>query len=598
MAILDHSGPPKFLRASLLLTGLAWTVPLLQPYHRYPLTSFYSEWLALALGLAAAAPLIGRDAWRDARVPLIALAPLGLALMLAFQVALGRVPYAEQALAGGLYLLWAALLAVLGYELGRRLTLESIATTLAWFLVVGGIVHALIGLIQHYEFSTPLDFLIARKEGMFVHGNLGQRNHYAAAVTLALASTAYLYAGGRLRAAPAGACAALFLAVLALAGSRSPWLYLVALLALALLLHYRRRDGASRRLAIFAFWLLPGFILADRVVTLPFLVPDEGRLTVTSAENLFQIATGVGPRLELWDEAWQVFLAAPVLGAGFGQFAWQHFLYQAAAGAPTGAGLYGHAHNIVLQLLAETGIAGTLVIVGPLLIWLVGAGRVNLDPTRWWLLSLLAVIGIHSLLEFPLWYAYFLGPAALLLGLGSRHALSVRFPGAARAAVALAVLVGCLNLAAVIPAYRDFERLVFRPGPQAAHASTDQEFGKALMKVHEEPLLRPYVELAIAYAASVDPARVSDKLELVTRAMHFAPVQVVVFRQALLLALAGQPDAARAQLDRSLRAYPAERGQIVVELKNLALRYPSEMTPLLELATSKIADGRASRDGN
>jgi hypothetical protein len=79
--------------------------------------------------------------------------------------------------------------------------------------------------------------------------------------------------------------------------------------------------------------------------------------------------------------------------------------------------------------------------------------------------------------------------------------------------------------------------------------------------------------------------------------MHFAPVQVVVFRQALLLALAGDAEAARAQLDRSLRAYPAERGAIVAEIKNLVPRYPSEMTPLLELATSKIADGRASREG-
>jgi hypothetical protein len=159
------------------------------------------------------------------------------------------------------------------------------------------------------------------------------------------------------------------------------------------------------------------------------------------------------------------------------------------------------------------------------------------------------------------------------------------------------MLVGCLNLAAVIPAYRDFERIVFTPGAQAAHASTDQEFAKVLMKVHEEPLLKPYVELAIAYGASVDRVQLRDKLELVTRAMHFAPVQVVVFRQALLLALAGEAEAARAQLDRVLRAYPAERRVIVAELRNLALRYPSEMTPLLELATSKIADGRATREG-
>jgi O-antigen ligase len=596
MAILDHSDRPNFLRASILLTGLAWTLPFLQPYHRFPLTSFYSEWLAFALGLAAALPLLGRNAWRDAAVPLIALAPLGLAALLTLQVALDRVPYAEQAFTAGLYLLWAALMAVLGHVLGRRMALDSIAGTLAWFLLVGGLVHALIGLVQHYHISTPFDFMVASKKWAAVYGNLGQSNHYAAYITLSLASVVYLYGRGHLAGAIASVCAALYLVVLALAGSRSSWLYLAMLMGFALVLYRLRRDVASRRLVVFACWLLPGFIAADRLVTLPFLMPEESLLTVTSAENLFQMASGIRPRLVLWSEAWQMFLAAPVLGAGFGQFAWHHFLYQAAYGAPAASGLFNHSHNIVLQLLAETGIAGALIIVGAVLAWVAGLRRVRFDLEWWWLLALLAVIGIHSLLEYPLWYSYFLGPAALLLGLGAQRSLSVRFSGAVRAAVAVVLLAGCVNLVAVIPAYRDFERLVFRAGPRAPQPSSDEAFAQALMTVHSEPLLRPYVELAIAYGVSVDPERLGDRLALVTRAMHFVPVEVVVYRQALLLALAGDADAARAQLERSLRVYPSERAAVVAELKNLVRRYPAEMTPLLELAASKIAERRLSQE--
>jgi hypothetical protein len=116
------------------------------------------------------------------------------------------------------------------------------------------------------------------------------------------------------------------------------------------------------------------------------------------------------------------------------------------------------------------------------------------------------------------------------------------------------------------------------------------------MTVHSEPLLRPYVELAIAYGISVEREQLGDRLALVTRAMHFVPVEVVVYRQAMLLALAGDADAARVQLERSLRAYPGERAAVVAELENLARRYPAEMTPLLKLAASKIAEGRASQD--
>ncbi|MGH8634081.1 MAG: Wzy polymerase domain-containing protein [Burkholderiales bacterium] len=597
MAILDHSERPIFLRASVLLTGLAWTLPFLQPYHRFPLTAFYSEWLALALGLAAALPLLRREPWRDATVPVIALAPLGLAAVLAVQVALDRVPYAEQAFTAGLYLLWASLMAFLGHALGRGLKLDSIARTLAWFLLAGGLLHALIGLAQHYDFSTPFNFLVARKTSEVIYGNLGQPNHYAAYVTMSLASAAYLYSRGSLRSAPAAACAALFLVVLALAGSRSPWLYLVLLAALALLLHRLRREAASRRLAVFACWLLPGFIAAQWLVTLPFMVPDAGRPMVTSAERLFQVASGIGARLQLWGEAWQMFLGAPVLGAGFGQFAWHHFLHQAASGAGMAPGVFNHAHNILLQLMAETGVAGALIIVGAALAWLAGLRRVSFDPAWWWLLSLLAIIGIHSLLEYPLWYAYFLGPAALLLGLGAQRALAVRFSGAARAAVALAVLAGCVNLVAVIPPYRDFEQLVFSTGPQTSQASSDSSFAEAMMKVHHEPLLKPYVELAFAFGASADRDQLHDKLELVTRAMHFAPVEVVVYRQALLLALAGRGDAARVQLERSLRVYPGERAAVIAEFDNLARRFPAELTPLLELATSNFAERRVSQEG-
>ena len=576
-----------FLRASLWLCGLAWTAPLLQPYHRFPLATFYSEWLAFALGLAAVLPLLRREPWRDATVPLVALAPLALIVVLAAQVALGRVPYAEQALTAGLYLLWAALLIVLGHLLRRGLALTEIATTLAWFLLAGGALNALVGLAQHYHLVFAADFLVMRKEWPMIYGNLGQPNHYATAVSLSLASAAYLYSRRKLPGALIAGCSALFLVVLALAASRSPWLYLAALIVLAQLLHWHRPDDTSRRLAVAALWMLPGFVAAQWLVTLSFLAPDE-MAVLTSAQRLFQVASGIEPRLELWGEAWRMFLGAPLLGAGFGQFAWHHFLQQGASGPTTAPGVFNHAHNIVLHLMAETGLAGAVFIIGAALLWLIDSRRAVLDPERWWLLALAGIIGIHSLLEYPLWYAYFLGVAALLLGIGAERLLAVRFAGLARAVVGVAALVGSVNLAAVIPPYRDFERLIFAAGPAASRAADEAAFAQAMMQAHREPLLTPYVELAFAFGVTVDAMRLQEKLALVTRAMHFAPVDVVVYRHALLLALAGEREAALAQLDRSLAAYPGEAEAVAAELAELAQRHPAEFTPLLELATAKF----------
>jgi O-antigen ligase len=572
-----------------VLAGLAWTVPFLQPVHRLPLTAFYSEWLAFALGLAAAAPLMRRESWRDAAPPVVALAPLGLIVVLGTQVALGRVPHPGQALMAGLYLSWAALLMLLGQTLKREIPFARIVTILAWFLLAGGLLEALVGLVQHYHLTMPaLETLVAGKRLPQIFGNLAQPNHYSACVSLSLASVAYLYACRRVPVAVAAGSAALFLVVLVLAGSRSIWLYLAAFLVLAFLLNRLQRSDESRRLALFAIGLVPGLHAAQILAGFPFMQPAEGPL-LTTADRLFQAASGVESRLPLWANGWRMFLDAPLLGAGFGQFAWEQFLHRAASGETAAPGLFNHAHNLVLQLLAEFGAAGGLVIAGAVVIWIADLRKTSFTPEWWWLLALLSVIGVHSMLEYPLWYAYFLGVAALLLGLGAEQGIAVRNARAARIAVVLLLAAGCFSLAAVISPYRDFERLAFTALPQSSRAPGEQTFVEAMMRAHREPLLAPYVELAFALGAVADGDRLRTQLELNTRAMHIAPLDVVVYRQAFLLALAGEREAARIQLERVLTVYPWEVAAIVSELNDLARRHPAEVMPLLELATAKLA---------
>ncbi len=571
-----------------MLTGLAWTLPFLQPYHRYPLTGFYSEWLAFALGLTAALVLLTRQAWREAELPAVAMAPIGLAVVLGVQAALDRSPYPEQLLTAVLYLLWAALMILLGRVLRRELGMAAVATTLAWFLFASGILSLAVGLIQHFHVSTPVEFLIGRGNTLQVFGNLGQPNHYASHLSLALASAGYLYACRRLHGALAGGFIALCLLVLALVGSRSIWLYLGALTALAVLLYVCRRDAGSRRLALAAGWLLPGFLIAQAVALLPFMTPPDDRL-LTAMDRLFQMASGIAPRLQIWGEAWQMFLAAPLLGAGWGQFAWHHFVLQAISGETAASGVYNHSHNIVLQLMAETGALGAAIVVGSIVLWLVDRKRVKFELEGWWLLSVAAVIAIHSLLEYPLWYSYFLGMAALLLGFGAERVFTLRFAGAARAAAGLAILTGWLNLAALLPSYLEFERLVFTPESRSAQLLDEAAFAKAVVGLYREPLLVPYVELAVVYGITVSEERLPEKLEFTARAVHFSPDSFVVYSYALLLALAGEREAALVQLDRSLRVYPGGAGEVVAQLKKLAQSRPEAFMPLLESVAARSA---------
>jgi O-antigen ligase len=63
-------------------------------------------------------------------------------------------------------------------------------------------------------------------------------------------------------------------------------------------------------------------------------------------------------RLELWRSAWALFLQHPFLGSGLGTFKEAYL----SAGFDLGTGSF-FAHNLFLQLLAETGLVGTILFV-------------------------------------------------------------------------------------------------------------------------------------------------------------------------------------------------------------------------------------------
>ncbi len=205
---------------------------------------------------------------------------------------------------------------------------------------------------------------------------------------------------------------------------------------------------------------------------------------------------------------------------------------------------------------------------------------------------MVAVIAIHSLLEYPLWYSYFLGIAAFLLGLGATQVLAIRLAGIGRGVAALALALGWLNLVAIIGPYRNFERLVFEKGGHAAVAG-ERAFGDAIMQIHREPLLLPYVELAVTFGIKPSDEDVREKLELNSRVLRFAPIADVVLRQVLLLQLAGEHAAARRLLELAMRAYPGALEEFSVQVAELTRSRPAEFLPLLELMAAKSAELRS-----
>lgn len=582
---------------SLTLVGLMWVLPFLNYRHAYPVTTFYPEWWSALLGVLALTLLAGRDYWQQPEIPRIAQLPAVLIGVVLLQWGLGKVAYFDQAMLYVLYLLFAALLMLLGARLRDSLGIAKLALVLAIFLLIGAELSALIGVLQHYRWHTPLDSVIAMKVSSSVYGNLAQPNHFANYIALGMISLGLLFQQNKLKAGYVALLAMPLLLVMTLSGSRSSWLYLLMMAGLAW--WWARRDAGQRPLLRYCLLLIAGFGIMHLIVQLPF-VSVEGSSTNTmqrllgdnTSAGMFAGNASGGVRLFLWREATLMFTQSPWLGVGFGQFAWQHFQLMPEL-QPVGiVGLYNNAHNLIFQLAAEAGIAGLLALFLSLGVWVFGLRRATLDAAHWWGYAALGVLAIHSLLEYPLWYTYFMAVSAILLGAldETRYRLELRNMG--RVSVVAILLLGLLALMQLLSGYRNLEQVQAIRSASGVEAAASEQLREKLVAVHGSSMLTPYAELFMSSLVEVNDNHLKEKLELNTRVMRFMPISVVAYRQALLLAQAGQQEQAKIMLEQALWSYPADYGRPRHQLLELAVKDPAHFSALLEFALQKEQEYR------
>lgn len=573
----------RFAHISLALVGVMWVFPFLHYEHKYPLTTFYHEWWSALLGVLALTLLTTRAYWKQPEVPRIAQLPVALVGIVLLQAALGMIVYFDQALLFILYFLFAALLMLLGAHLRTCIGLERLVLVMSVCVLLGAELNALFGVLQHYRWQTFLNPWVVNKVSSSVYGQLAQPNHFANYMVLGLASLGLLFRSGYVKIPFVVLLAVPLLFVMALSGSRSSWLYLLLMTGLAW--WWSRRDAGQRPLLHYGALLMAGFGVMHFVVRLPFFAGVDGTDTI---ERLFGAdATGM-VRLRLWYDALHLFLQSPWLGAGFGQFAWQHFLALPELQAGKLTNMYNNAHNVVMQFAAETGLAGVVALLGSLAAWLWQLRRTSFDLAHWWCLVVLGVLAIHSLLEYPLWYVYFLAVVSLLLGMLDQTRYRLELRNAGRLSVAAMLLLGLMTLVQLRAGHETIkEVLQIRPASVSDRANAVKRVRDGLIKVHEESILSPYAEVFMASLIEIDRNHIEQKLELNTRSMHFIPMSMTVYRQAFLLAQAGRAEEARKILELSIWCFPGDFAKNREKLAELAEREPEHFLALLEFGIQK-----------
>lgn len=584
------SGPAT----SLLLAGGLCLLPFLLPYHQQPVLSFFPEWLAVALGAAAALLALP---WRGARVvsvPLPARWLIAFAFFLAVQAAAGAHAYYQLPLLAALYVLYAALMIWLGAQLAAAFSVERVATLLATFLLAGALANSFAGVIQYYGRPELLEGVIAERRTHGAFGNIAQWSLYANYLALGQGALVFLWLRERVRSAYALAGLILLVVGSALSGSRGALLYALWYAAFGMLA-LRIHDSPQTRRLQFAAYTVAGATLAAHF-GVPWLndALQLGSPGESTAGRLIMYF-GESARREIAWLALRIFSAAPVIGVGMGEFAGAAFEMGLDPSLTRGGQIWTSPHNLPLHLLAETGVVGTVLALGGLCAWgwrATRAYRADPGPALWWILAAVGVELIHSLIEFPLWSADFLGVTALLVGASANPESPAAASRASRIGAGTACLVLSLVLAIML---RDYMRLdVTRiTGTRTTLSTTSQaQRDAAVMRDLTRGPLGPLAELWIVTGSSLDRNDLADKLAMSGRVARFWPSNAVAVRRAVFLALDGDGEKSRDLLARALRTFPDQLDGTIATLEEARDTAPGAIEPLIEMARAPSASGR------
>ena len=284
--------------------------------------------------------------------------------------------------------------------------------TLAWLLAA--LLSSAIGLMQYMGISAVWAPWVSSAAFGEAFANLRQRNQFASLTSIGLlavlwwATQANALVMSRMRFWGLALATVLLTVGSAASSSRTGLVQLVCIVAVSWWWNRELTNVSERRIHRLLFVAASGYLLA--ALLLPVSVGQ------VLGSGIFARLQNGGPvcssRVVLWSNVLHLIAQKPWLGWGWDELRYAHFisLYE----GPRFCEIMGNAHNLPLHLAVTLGIPLALLLCGSG-VWLVWRARPwrETDATRQMAWGVLAVIGLHSLLEYPLWY----GPFQMAVGL-------------------------------------------------------------------------------------------------------------------------------------------------------------------------------------
>jgi multisubunit Na+/H+ antiporter MnhG subunit len=244
------------------------------------------------------------------------------------------------------------------------------------------------------------------------YANFAQPNNMATFLLMSLMACLYLYEKKKIQTKWLVVCALLMLIGVALSQSRTSW---VACLCILAYLAYQQYRGFIR---LKWYWSTGWFILfVGFIIVAPILSQLLAQATdayIVQSRDVVQRATGDMSRLAIWQQMLHAIADRPWLGYGWNQTSVAYTLVSDHFQGPV---WIRSAHNFILDFILWNGVLIGLPFLAYFGYWGYQLNkRVNSVESVIGILMVGAVL-IHSMLEFPQYYAYFLLPVGFIIGL-------------------------------------------------------------------------------------------------------------------------------------------------------------------------------------
>lgn len=333
----------------------------------------------------------------------------------------------------------------------------------------------------------------------------------------------------------------LFGAVAALAASRMNLVFMLLLVAVGVFVYFfsdrwkSRRIFAAGALVAVCLTVIPGTVSEIR----SFLGIESGDLVRVADRDLVDSA-----RLEEHKKiAFSVVenFSATEFIVGIGPGNYPEFSYSAGlsgSGTHLARGGWLHSHNIFSMVFVEQGLLGLFFVLGVLIVVLARLWALRSSSIFVPVSGILGVIFLHSNLEFPLWYPWFLFvlviAAVPLFGVVKVQLSS----GLMRKSVGGLVMIVTLGVAVNIGT----QIWTITSTPLKPDRGESDYTDLALLA--NDSLLGPFAVLSRYQSFSPEFANLEWQLREVRKMKSWRPVDIVVVREFTLLAMMGRVDEA------------------------------------------------------